>query len=305
MADTMTIAETRVQDASLGPQFGSWAKGKTRARALVIVNELAGSVGAGGKDKLLAALERHHVEAIETVSTIADLSPDAARGADVIVVLGGDGTARAAAETFKNGPPLILLPGGTLNVLPHALYGDQRSWPQALEAALTQGRVTRLTGGEANGKVFFVAALFGAPTLLARVREAVREGKLLTAWRRLKHATRRAFSRSIAAQPAFGLASRAEAIGVLCPAYSGAVEGKTLEWVKLDTARITDMVRVGLRAVIGGWRDDPTIDLSHTREGELRALGIIPATLDGEPTTFVSRVRIRMLGQGPKVLVVD
>jgi diacylglycerol kinase family enzyme len=296
---------SHTQPPAADAHFGPWARGKANVRALVIVNEHAGSVGRGAKDKLLSELAALGCETIEAVSSLDRLTPGAASGADVIIVLGGDGTARGAAQMFADGPPLVLLPGGTLNVLPHALYGDQRAWPEALKAALTQGRTARLVGGDANGKSFFVAAIFGAPTLLARAREAARAGRLLSAWRRLRHASRRAFARRLAARPANGFAARAEAIGVLCPAYSGDIEGQSLEWVRLDVARVTDMMRVGMRAVIGGWRDDPTIDLSHTLRGEIRSLGIIPATLDGEPTTFVSRVRITMLRHGPKVVAVD
>jgi diacylglycerol kinase family enzyme len=287
------------------PRFGPWANGKTSVRALVIVNEAAGSVGPGAQRKLLDLLASLGASAIQTVSSVNGLSKRAARGADLVIVLGGDGTARLAAELFADGPPLVLLPGGTLNLLPHALYGERRAWPEALQAALQHGRVSRLVGGVANGKRFFVAAIFGAPTLLARVREAVRGGRLLSAWRRLRHASHRVFARKLAARPANGQAARAEAIGVLCPAYHGEVEGQALEWVRLDVGRIGDMVRVGLRAVIGGWREDSTIELSRTVRGEIRSLGMIPATLDGEPTIFISRVRIRMIRQGPKVLLVD
>jgi diacylglycerol kinase family enzyme len=306
MAAESSLAEDTIVDSgpALGPALGPWAKGKTKARALVLVNEAAGSVQRGAQDQVLERLAAHNIEAIETVSQIADLQNVSAKNADLVIVLGGDGTARAAAETFSDTAPLILLPGGTLNVLPHALYGAL-PWPEALEAALTRGRISRLTGGAANGRPFYVAAIFGAPTLLARVREAVREGRLLHAFRRFRHVTRRALSRSLAAKPEGGLAARAEAVGVLCPAYVGEVEGDALEWVRLDTARLTDMVRVGLRAVIGGWRDDETIDLHHVKRGEIRSLGIIPATLDGEPTTFVSKVRITMLRRGPRVIVVD
>jgi diacylglycerol kinase family enzyme len=305
MAASMAVETIEPEtDASSPPALGPWAKGKADVIAIAVVNEAAHGTGPGAKAKLLEILAAQNVQVRETYLAVDDLSHAAAHGADVIVVLGGDGTARAAAAAFADGPPLILLPGGTLNVLPHALYGD-RPWPDALRAALAHGRVTRLVGGEANGKLFFVAALFGAPTLLARVREAMRAGDLRAAWRRLAHVSRRFLSRRIAARPALGFAARAEAIGVLCPAYSGEVDGRSLEWVRLDTARVTDMLRLGLRAVIGGWRDDPTIDLSHTREGEIRSLGVIPATLDGEPTTFVSRVRVRMLGHGPKVVVLD
>ena len=287
------------------PALGPWAEGRSKTRALVIVNEGAGSVGPGAREKLLTALAGYGIAAIQTVSDVSKLSAKAAKGMDVIVVLGGDGTARLAAEMFTDGAPLILLPGGTLNVLPHALYG-QLDWPHALDAALTGGRVLRLPGGEANGKKFFVAAMFGAPTLLAHAREAARHWRLGQALSRLRHTFRRSMSRSLAVRPEGGAASRAEAVGVLCPAYSGEVEGQMLEWVRLDAARISDFVRLGLRAVVGGWRDDPTIELSLTRRGEIRSRGFIPAILDGEPTSaFVSRVRIRMLIKGPKVIALD
>ena len=281
-----------------------WFKGTRAARALVIVNESAGSVGSGARDKLLELLQGHNVEPVKIVGDLATLKAADAARADVIIVLGGDGTARAAAQMFTGAAPLVLLPGGTLNVLPHALYGD-RDWPEALEAALTQGRVVRLTGGRANNKAFFVAAIFGAPTLIARAREAVRQGRFASALARLRDASRKSFSRRLAAKPANGFASRAEAIGVLCPAYSGDLQGETLEWVRLDVARITDLVRVGLRAVIGGWREDATIDLSHTTRGVISSIGLIPATLDGEPMNFTGRVRITIMRQGPKALAVE
>ena len=43
----------------------------------------------------------------------------------MLVVLGGDGTIRTAAEACTGTDTYLLpLPGGTLNVLPRALYGD-------------------------------------------------------------------------------------------------------------------------------------------------------------------------------------
>ena len=111
------------------------------ARALVLFNEKAGSVGPKDRDKLIEALgtagiEKYALVGAENVSrrTFANASKF-----DVIIVLGGDGTARHAAELApRNGPPLVLLPGGTLNILPRALYGEL-AWPEALAAALDRG----------------------------------------------------------------------------------------------------------------------------------------------------------------------
>src|SRR5882724_11522090 len=55
---------------------------------------------------------------------------------NMLVVLGGDGTIRTAAEACTGtGTYLLPLPGGTLNMLPRALYGDAQ-WQNALKDTL-------------------------------------------------------------------------------------------------------------------------------------------------------------------------
>lgn len=288
------------EDTRLGP----WAQGAHGFRAIVVVNERAGSVARDSADQLVAQLRDLGGDVAGVFRSPEEIEPAAAKGADLVVVLGGDGTARAAAEMFGAGPALVLLPGGTMNVLPQALYGS-RSWPEALAAAIGHGRIARLVAGDANGKRFFIAAFFGAPTLLARVREAVRDGHLRVAWRRLQNAFQRAFARRLAVRVANGSAARAEAFGVLCPPYNGAIEGQALEWVRLNWFGVSDMVRVGLRSVIGAWRDDPSVDFTRNVRGEVRSPGFIPAILDGEPVMFFSRVDVSMRRDGPRVIVVD
>jgi diacylglycerol kinase family enzyme len=283
-----------------------WPPSGTSVRAFVLVNESAGSVGKGAREALLSIVAEVGAEVVAVREDVADLAAcrREAFKADVIIVLGGDGTARAAAEAFSAGPPLILLPGGTLNILPHALFGE-RNWQDALRDALKGGRVVRLVGGKANGRKFFVAGLFGPPTLLARARESVRKGHFLEAIRRLNHAFKRMFSRQIAVHAEGSAAARVEGVGVLCPAYVGEIQDSTLEWVQLDVTRVTEFIRVGLRSVVGGWRDDDTIELSRAQRGEIRSRGVIPAILDGEPTTFMSRVKIEILRNGPRVVALD
>jgi len=290
-----------VQEQRQNARSRPWAEGRTHLQALVIVNEAAGSVGQGGRDKLLGEIEALSVRATKVVSDLDQLCEADAARADLVIVLGGDGTASKAASLFKGGAPLILLPGGTRNLLPHALYGVV-TWPSALRAALAHGRIVKLIGGEANGRKFFVAAMFGAPTLLARAREAARSGRLDLMMARLNQVFTRIFARRIAVRPLGGVATRAEAAGVLCPAYRGEVEAQSLEWVRLNAAQPVDLIRVGMRSVFGGWRDDAAIERSWARSGEIRAVGAIPAILDGEPTTFKAHVRITMVTDGPNVL---
>jgi diacylglycerol kinase family enzyme len=277
------------------------------AKALVFFNAKAGSVSEADREKLIAALGEAGIIQYALIGP-EKLSAKLFRRVhdfDVIIVLGGDGTARAVAELApRDGPPLILLPGGTLNVLPRALYGEL-AWPEALKAALERGKVTRLASGTANGKPFFVAAIFGAPTLLARAREAMREGRYLSAWRRFHYFTRRAFARRVVARPNKESAQSAAAIGVLCPSFSGEVEGDALEWVRLDASRLIDLARVSLRALGNSWRDDPSIEIAQCQTGSIMSAGVIPSTLDGEPHTFFRHIRIAYDPKGPRVVALD
>ncbi|MFT3726738.1 MAG: diacylglycerol kinase family protein [Terricaulis sp.] len=277
------------------------------ANALILFNQNAGSVHPGDREKLVQAVTEAGVTQY-TVIGIDKLSTrffERQREFDVIIVLGGDGTARAAAEMApRNGPPLILLPGGTLNVLPQALYGP-RAWPDALKAALERGVVKRMPMGRANGSTFFVAAMFGAPTLLARAREAVREGKPLTALGRVRHFLRRAFARDIRARCGDGKFRKTEAAAVLCPLFSGALEGEAMEFVRLDVRHLGDLARVSIRALWAGWRKDLTVEISHCTDADVYSYGTIPAALDGEPKMFLSAVRIRYSPNGPRVIALD
>src|SRR6059058_1515215 len=83
----------------------------------------------------------------------------------VLVVLGGDGTIRTAAEACTGTDTYLLpLPGGTLNMLPRALYGDV-AWQDALRSTLATPLTKALSGGRTGDELFFVAAVAGAPGL--------------------------------------------------------------------------------------------------------------------------------------------
>jgi len=279
----------------------------TGASALLIFNSKAGSVARGDEQRLAAAvaaagIEQHTIVSAERISRRLF---QRAQDVDVVIVLGGDGTARWAAELApRGGPPLVLLPGGTLNVLPHALYGNL-AWPEALKAALERGVIRRLVAGRANERKFYVGAFFGPPAMLARAREAVRNGRLIEAWRRLRTFLNRSMSRGLRARLHREPTRKAEGIGVLCPAFSGGLEGDHLEWVRLERAHLIDLARLGLRAVTAGWRDDAAVEISPCRRGDIVSLGAIHATLDGEPVRFFSRVAIRYDGDGPRVIALD
>lgn len=278
------------------------------ARALILFNEKAGSVGPSDRDKLIEAAKAAGIDEYALVSpeNMTEQLFARAKDFDVIIVLGGDGTARSAADLApKNGPPLVLLPGGTLNILPRALYGE-RAWPEALAAALERGVVKRLPAGWANKERFYVAALFGAPTMLVHAREAVREGKPVTALKRLRVAWKHMFERSLRARSGKNRMQRVEGLGVLLPSFSGGLEADDLEWVSLDAHNLLEFARVSVRAITDAWRKDPVVEIGRGTTGDVEAaFGYVHATLDGEPKRFYSRVRIKYDPKGPPVLALD
>lgn len=277
------------------------AAGRPRIRKVeVVANTASGSVGPGAPDEVRAILAEfdlkgrvHDVESEGGVE--ACLKAALAARPDLLIVLAGDGTARTAAEMAgPRGPLIAPLPGGTMNMLPRAVYGD-RKWPEALRAALTDGVEKRIAGGEIDGRLFFVAAILGQPALWAYAREAVRKGDLRMAFLRGRRALGRAFTGrlrfSIDGKPR----EKAEALTLLCPLVSSALSDDDgfLEAAAIDPAGARDAFRLGFNALSGDWRRDPSVTVDHCRRARVWAGGRIPAILDGEPIRLGHEASIR------------
>jgi diacylglycerol kinase family enzyme len=225
---------------------------------------------------------------------------------DLLIVLAGDGTARAAAELCgPNGPMIAPLPGGTMNMLPHAVYG-LRPWQAALALALDQGRERRIGGGEVEGRVFLVAGILGSPALWAPAREAARHGQPRLAWLRARRAMRRAFSGrlrySIDGQPR----QKSEAMVFMCPLTSRVMadDAEALEAAALDMTGAADVFRLGVHAVTGDWRDAPNVNVEPCRTAQVWAAHGIPAILDGESVSLKARTEVRYRPDLARILAV-
>src|SRR6266705_5138406 len=147
----------------------------------VIINTSSGGCDSGSEAELLSVLGSAGVTECKTWCEEADkmersFAEAAVQKLEVLMVLGGDGTIRTAAEACsRRGTYLLPLPGGTMNMLPRALYGDV-SWENALKNTLARPSVKALSGGRVADKRFFVAAIVGAPSLWSKLRAAIREG---------------------------------------------------------------------------------------------------------------------------------
>jgi len=276
-------------------------------RIAAVVNEAAGGVGPGASEAL-AAIVAAHGYALSLVSPApGDLGrairAAADAGPDLLVILGGDGTARMAAEYCgPDGPLLAALPGGTLNLLPHVLYGDL-PWRAALKAALADGGARDICGGRVGGRAFHVAAILGAPALWGAAREAVRSGKLRQAWRRAAYALRRAFTGRIRYE-LHGLPARdAEALVLINPAVSRmAGDAGALEVAELDVHNAREMFRLAFHGLTGDWRRDPGITVYEAAHGRAGALRPIPCILDGEVVLLSRRAEFAFVPRAFRAL---
>lgn len=277
----------------------------------VVVNAASGSVGPGAAQAVEAMLAARGV-----TSRVVDAQPNAIEGAvraavearpDLLVILAGDGTARLAAQLCGAGGPVIAaLPGGTMNMLPHALYG-RLAWPEALEAALDRGVETSISGGEVDGRPFYVAAILGAPALWGPAREAIRQGRLRLAWLRAWRALSRAFRGRLRYRLDDAAMARAEALTLICPLVSRAhKETDSLEVGVLSPRGAAEGVRLGARTLmsdlLGDWRLDPAVRMTTARSGLALSRRHIPAVLDGEPHRLSHRSQIRFIPQAFRAL---
>lgn len=260
----------------------------TVRRVEVVANTASGSVSADAAataEKVLADLGLEgRVQAPDPRDIEAALRRAVDAAPDVLAVVAGDGTARAAAELCgPDGPVLAPLPGGTMNMLPQALYGDL-AWPEALAAALSRGEPRMIGGGSVDGRMFLVAAIIGAPALWAPAREAMREGRPRLAVLRAQRALKRAFTGRLRYCVDGGGRRKTEALALMCPTISRAMNGEEAQFevAALDPAGAAEAFRLGLQAMIGDWRDDPAVEVGRGVAVRVWAAGRIPALLDGE-----------------------
>jgi diacylglycerol kinase family enzyme len=273
-------------DAAAPPAPSAGARPRLR-RIAAVVNAAAGGVGVGAAEALARLVADHGLDLslAEPGPSEIDAAVRAAVDAapDLLIVLAGDGTARLAAELCGlDGPLVAPMAGGTLNMLPHALYGA-RPWPAALAVALETGVERVVCGGRVEGRAFYVAAILGAPALWARAREAIRAGRFGKASRRVRYALARAFSGDLHYALDGGSSRATEALVLITPTVSTALPSvAALEAAGLDLRGADQAFRLAFSGVAGDWRRDPRVTVEICSGGRARARRPIPCILDGE-----------------------
>ena len=266
-------------------------------RVIMLVNPLSGGVGPNALAEAEAILAEYDldatVESLEGDQFEARIEAALSACPDVLLVLAGDGTAGTiASRAGPTGPLVAPLPGGTMNMLPKALYGTG-DWKIALRRALSEGAAQNVAGGVVDDHVFYCAAILGSPALWAPAREAVRTGKLKLAWVYARRALRRAFSGRIRYAWDGGGIRRAEALVFISPMISRAMDDPIgLEAAAMNTSGAAEALRLAAHAVFDDWRQDPAVRTLPIKKAEIRGRSRIPSVIDGEPVLLGHTARV-------------
>jgi diacylglycerol kinase family enzyme len=275
-----------------------------------IINTSSGSCDLESEQKMLSILTGAGVIEPRTWCGEGDkmeqfFTEAAGHKLEVLVVLGGDGTIRTAAEACaEGGAYLIPLPGGTMNMLSRALYGDVL-WEDALENTLTAPSLKVLSGGRIAGKQFLIAAIVGAPALLVEPRESMREGNIADAIEKGSVAFRNMFETKVQYLISGGMKGEAEAVALICPLISEQMSDseQAFEAAIIDVESAAEVVRLATTAAFGKWRDDRNILLTKTKRVDVQSSKDIPATLDGEKVNLGRSAEIDFVSRALTVLV--
>ncbi len=224
---------------------------------------------------------------------------------EVLIVLGGDGTIRTAAEACaETGRFLIPLPGGTMNMLPRALYGDV-SWEDALKNTLSAPSEKVLSGGRIRDKQFFIAAIVGTPALWAEPRESIREGDIVDAIEKGSVAFRNMFETKVQYLISEEIKGEAAAVALICPLVSEEMSDseQALEAAVIDVESAAEVIGLATTAAFGKWRDNRNILLTKTKQVGVQSSKDIPATLDGENVNLGTSAEIDFVSRALTVIV--
>jgi len=224
---------------------------------------------------------------------------------EVLIVLGGDGTIRTAAEVCaQEGPYLIPLPGGTMNMLARALYGDV-SWGDALKNTLTAPSAKVLSGGRIADKQFFIAAIVGAAALWTQARESIRDGDIIDAIEKGSVAFQKMFETKVQYLISGEIKGEAEAVALICPVISEEMSDseQALEAAVIDVESAAEVIGLATAAAFGKWREDRNILLTKTKRVGVQSSKNIPAILDGEIVNLGRSAEIDFVSRAVNVIV--
>jgi len=293
---------------------------RTPSTIAVVINPGAGGVTLENIGVIEARLKDVLGTRLQSITYLNEANPHAldrafATKPDAVVVVGGDGTARAAAMlACETGIPVAPLPGGTLNIFPKRAFGT-KTLVEAIESLAT-AETGFVPCGRADGQIFLVAIAIGGLVKVAALREAARQGSFFRRIRSvLRYLAARATTRRVAYRVNGGEWRLAHAlvgaIGRVEDAFGLPDAGSQRKPGEMDFAAVEfrdwgHIAGVMAAALTGTWKGQPDIHTSGAETVELRTRRKprpIPALLDGELLTLSSHVTITYDTAGIPILM--
>lgn len=254
-----------------------------------ITNTASGTATAAKATAIEAVFAEHGLRLVGRTAFPDDALPDAdrldAEGVDTVVLFAGDGTINAAACRLADWTGAILiLPGGTMNLLAKALHGNADP-ATIIHAAKEAGRRIALPYVEAGPHRAFVGLILGPAATWVRARELVRSRRLRGLGRAMLSAWRRTFSRGIRLEGVPGLRHHAQAVFVR-------PEADHLDVAAVDARDWRSIAALGWEWLTGDWV--AAAQVTQVKAKRLRIAGRKPAQalFDGEPVRLDADVII-------------
>jgi hypothetical protein len=202
---------------------------------------------------------------------------------DTVVLFAGDGTINAAVCALADWPGAILiLPGGTMNLLARALHG---SHDIAAIIAAVDHRPVALPFVEAGPHRAFVGLILGPAAHWVRAREAIRAARLRRLVAAARNAWRRTFARGIRLAGAPALAGRYQAVMVQ-PTGRGLVLGA------IDARDWRAIATLGWEWLTGDWMAARAVSTDTVDRFAVAGRRPVLALFDGEPVLLDPGVAI-------------
>lgn len=278
----------------------------------MLVNPRSGSVPEDAEQKLRDALEGHGEKGDFTLLDGDDIaSPIQAcleSSPDMIIVWSGDGTVACALEKAgPSGPPILPLPGGTMNLFHKQIHGGASEWDHCLERGLKKGRQIDVPAGRAGDRNFYVAAMAGNLTDFAAPREAIRKGRLLEAIQTLSGSDALDLRTTMTFRSESKDDNVSKGHATAASLFVGTHEDSALEFAFIDPDNPLELAATGFSALVSDWHDAPGVNtvfsnkvtLTHERGYDLRA------TLDGEPVRLKSGTTFTRIAKAGRAFSAD
>ena len=229
-------------------------------------------------------------------------------GTDLLVIYGGDGTCKAGAIAAREADiPLIALPGGTMNMLPKALYGTD-DWNAALRSALSQTHPRWQAAGKINDHMFFCGVILGDPVIMSEAREALRDGDILDAVKQVPEImTAITYGERFEFKVDGHLFDRdANGLQIYCPFMTkGATLSDAFELASVPQLSMPQLMGIGARAMAQDWRDSVHVKTAPARHIQINGQGAFDVLIDGEPESIKCPIDITLHEKGVRVLAPD